>query len=96
MNIREKLETIKKLNKEIAEYFDAWIECPVAIDCKWMLHGTDEVSWGEDLDDEDETTYSLEICGTSVWRGEEFTMVYGDDGCGCKYHMIFDNSLEVK
>ena len=49
-----------------------------------------EVTWWEDGNE-----YSATLYGTSVWRTEDYTLVYGDNGCGAIEAYLFANKNEV-
>lgn len=72
----------------------SFYDIEIEVDTKWRRFGFDSMEYGFE---NREFQYSIEIYGTSVWESKcgGYEIAVGDDGCGNRYAVIVNKSLEL-
>lgn len=98
MYIQKTIEQLVENFAALKEYFGETIDCPVYSECAWMLTEGGDVrfSYEPTAEEWDDLEYSCEIVGQMIYEKDEYTAVYGDNGCGDQFWMIFDNEYKVE
>lgn len=78
----------------INEHVGVRIDSPLYKDCSWCLTDSDVKFSYSIVESVDDLDYSSEIVG-EAYVGEKITAVYGDNGCGDQFWMIFDNDKRI-
>lgn len=95
--MKELLETYQSTLDAIFKYFgisNAYGELDIRTDVKWSLTN-DSVHWYEDCGTPALNEYGNDIIGKPI-IGEEYTLLYVDNGCGEQYYQIFYNPNKIQ